>query len=173
MRTFRFLLLIAGLALVVGCSGVNIGIGDDEAIRPHLPTFTPGPSPTHLPTFTPYPTETREPIERLDGVTLSNTNVRSGPGLDYPVLFSLAKGKLVQVVGNDPARTWLRLSTPTYGWVYAGLIELDGDRQNLPVNTPAMPPPTTATMRPLTKKTATRTLERVDETTVPDPTAVR
>ncbi len=169
MRTLISLLFAVGLALIVGCSGLDVRLDGEGDIRPRPPTFTPGPAPTHLPTFTPYPTETTEAVERLTGVALSNANVRSGPGLDYPVLSSLEKGKLVQVVGNDPERTWLRLSAPSYGWVYAGLIELDGDRLNLPINTPAMPPPATATMT-LSTKTKAPTLRRVDQTTLPYPT---
>jgi uncharacterized protein YgiM (DUF1202 family) len=47
-------------------------------------------------------------------------NVRSGPGVDYPVVTTLAQGKTVPVLDVDPDTGWLQVQLPDgeqVGWV--------------------------------------------------------
>ncbi|HMQ53370.1 MAG TPA: SH3 domain-containing protein, partial [Anaerolineae bacterium] len=48
-------------------------------------------------------------------------NVRSGPGVAYPVIATLAKGKSVPVLAVDPASGWLQIELPDgqTGWITA------------------------------------------------------
>jgi multidrug resistance efflux pump len=49
-------------------------------------------------------------------------NVRSGPGIDYPVTATLAKGDVVPVLEVDPASGWLQIELPAgdqTGWITA------------------------------------------------------
>jgi hypothetical protein len=55
-------------------------------------------------------------------VVASTLNVRSGPGLTYPVLTNLTEGDTLAVVGHDPASGWwqVQLLNGQTGWVSGG-----------------------------------------------------
>ncbi len=46
-------------------------------------------------------------------------NVRSGPGMEYPVVVAIGNGNYVQVIGRDAASTWVKVVTHTghQGWL--------------------------------------------------------
>ena len=46
-------------------------------------------------------------------------NVRSGPGMEYPVVVAIGNGNYVQVIGRDAASTWIKVVTHTghQGWL--------------------------------------------------------
>ena len=87
------------------------------------PTHTPTPTlpPTtfeSIPTETPVPIKAASPI-RVEVVTWW-LNVRSGPGLDYPVVATLAQGETLPVLKTDPDSGWLQVQlsgSDQLGWV--------------------------------------------------------
>lgn len=69
---------------------------------------------------------------RTDG---ANLNIRSGPGLDHPVIGSAPNGRVLSVTGLSADGEWLQIAIPDFarqGWVFAGLTEVDGDLATLP-----------------------------------------
>lgn len=47
----------------------------------------------------------------------TNLNVRSGPGLDYPIISSLQEGQAVVVVAHSEDGAWKQIILPEPGWV--------------------------------------------------------
>ena len=75
----------------------------------------------------------------------SNSNCRSGPGMDYPIITSGRIGDVIDIEARDPNTQWL------YGkmmgarcWVYIGLGSLNMDPSGLPIRQP--PPKPTPTV---------------------------
>lgn len=59
----------------------------------------------------------------VDAVATSAANVRSGPGVGYSVVDTLADGELVEVVECNSAETWCRITHPgPDGWVSRSLL---------------------------------------------------
>lgn len=106
---------------------------DRVVIRKHLPTLTPTPLPALSPTLVPSSEQaiplavepivvspTSVPIltstPASSGPTLmalTVLNVRSGPGLDYPIIGQLAEGQSVQIIGKNPENSWWQISYPS------------------------------------------------------------
>ncbi len=89
----------------------------------------PGPAPVALaPVGNAEPdapaTDTAAPVLDIRGVSGRRVNMRSGPGVRYPVISSLSRGEQVEVL-NDPGNGWLKLRPieggPT-GWMAASLV---------------------------------------------------
>ena len=135
LATFIGIAVVASL-LLAAC------FGDDDEPAPRSPTATSSPSGTSTPgdtaeatgtpispTRTPTPTATPELVEAR--ITTDRLNVRTGPGLDFPVIGQLFEGDVVRVVGwatdgnNDHARWYGILET---GWVIDEEVWLDLDR---------------------------------------------
>jgi multidrug resistance efflux pump len=70
--------------------------------------------PANPPTLQPSPTATPTPAMQVE-VLSWGLNVRSGPGVTYPVVAHLAKGAVVDVLEVDPSAGWLRVPLPTAG----------------------------------------------------------
>jgi SH3 domain-containing protein len=111
------------------------------------PTLPPTPVP---PTDTPAPTETGQGVSSTDEPVLNilqPANVRSGPGLNYPVIGGLAAGKTAAVVGRDASAKWYVISysgaLSGQGWVSALVSSYTGDTNSLPVIAAPPPPPPT------------------------------
>lgn len=135
--------------------------------RAFLPpaTWTPQPSPTatlvpptdtRVPTATPLPTETRLP-SWFSARTISNANLRTGPGTIYVIIAGLPANARVQVLGVSPDKSWYQVREPNsqvVGWVLGSLVDAGADKADIPIVTPlanalkqAAPPapsPTTA-----------------------------
>lgn len=95
------------------------------------------PSPTTLPQVTLNPTATMMPVqpEAIPTVTPTATetppsvqaevitwglNIRSGPGINYPIIATLTKGDTVPVVEVEPNSGWLQVCLPAgekTGWI--------------------------------------------------------
>ncbi len=160
-------ILVGGLVAVVIMRG---GGGQPVAAAPTvtalplptqgvvIPTVTPGPTDTHTPepSETAEPaTETPEPTEApatatdvpIDFLTVDvGANVRTGPGVAYPVIANLAAGATATVIGKDSSGTWFVIETSRtsngQGWI-AGLVStFDGDAAALPIIAAPPPPPT-------------------------------
>jgi N-acetylmuramoyl-L-alanine amidase len=66
---------------------------------------------------TPTPTKAASATAKIVSAGL---NVRSGPGLSYPVIVTLVRGDTVAVVKVDPATGWLQVELPggeKLGWI--------------------------------------------------------
>jgi multidrug resistance efflux pump len=70
-------------------------------------------------TVAPIPTATEAPAPVQAEVVSWGLNVRSGPGMNYPVITTLAKGDTVPVIEVDPVTGWLyvRLPDGENGWI--------------------------------------------------------
>ena len=115
------------------------GMPADAEILPTLQPDNPAtPSPPALPQATPTPTTTPTPTRpratatEVSTPTAINTptaqaevisaglNVRSGPGLDQPVIATLVKGAKVPIIQVDPHTGWLQVQlsgSPKMGWI--------------------------------------------------------
>lgn len=68
-------------------------------------------------------------------------NVRSGPGVNYPVVASAADGAALTAVGRNAAADWIRVRFPAEaatadaGWVNAPFLALQGRADDLPITT--------------------------------------
>lgn len=81
------------------------------------PSPTPTVQPSTPPTLQPSPTATRVPQAEIITWGL---NVRSGPGVDYPVVAHLAQGTVVPVLEIDAQSGWLHIQLPAgeqTGWI--------------------------------------------------------
>jgi SH3-like domain-containing protein len=125
------------LLLVVGCTpGV---IGNPTATPPPVSTAIPSTTVNELhpiaqkETQTPVPT-TVPPIV-TGKIVASDTvvNVRSGPGTTYDRIGTLPGGTKVQVTGRSPQKDWWRVSADGIeGWMFSGLVIVEGDAQAVP-----------------------------------------
>lgn len=83
-------------------------------------------------------------------ITTDGSNVRTGPGVAYPVLVTLDEEAAVSVLGKNEAGTWVQVAAPEAeepGWINVTLLALgDLDVANLPTITdiPAPPAPRVA-----------------------------
>lgn len=132
------------------------------------------PTPTLTPTpFTPTPTVPSTPSL----TTLTDLNVRAGPGTGYELLGLLPSGASVEVVGRDETRQWWQIrfapSPNQLGWVVSDpAYSRTSGVENVPVaQLPATPTPIpTDTPVPATF-TPTPTDTPVPATFTPTPTA--
>ena len=65
---------------------------------------------------------------------LTLVNVRSGPGIDYEVVITLAPKMVAQITGKNAAGGWLQIAVEgVSGWVSAELLDVSGDPAAIPV----------------------------------------
>jgi PKD repeat protein len=119
--------------------------------------------PLEVPPFVP-PTSTLAPTPTSDFAYLTITvpfqNVRTGPGLNYPILGQLREGTQTQVIGANLEFTWVAIEfRGTLGWLSRSILDLTGNTRNIPViaappsptpfPTATLPPPPTSTPFPI------------------------
>ncbi len=103
---------------------------------------------------TPTPEPTPEPTPDTVTVTvLQDMNVRGGPGTNYPVVGSGPAGATSTVVGRNSDSSWVQVQYPpdssSTGWLYAELVEVQGDPSTAPVvNVDPPPQPVAAAPAP-------------------------
>lgn len=120
-----------------------------ESIAAEIPTNTP--TLVILPTDPPAPTPTNTPNPDPRVTILQNMNVRTGPGTDYPVIGPGSAGETSNIIGRNADSSWVQIQYTTAngsGWVYAPLVQLDGDLNMVPLVEVAPPPAPTATPTP-------------------------
>lgn len=180
----RILLALAALVAVVATATAAILLRDDggaqravaRATTPASPragassspstggrgASTPPPSPT--PTRTPAATPRR--LAELRVRAPSSVNVRSGPGVNYPVVGALEPGMDARAVRRNIDASWLLVDLGARsGWVAAGVVEVSGDPvllflaepDDTATPTPAASPSTSSTPSPTGTRTATPT----------------
>ena len=108
-----FGILYIGILLLVSCAPVATTVGT-----------TPTAQPTGTPTAAIVQNATKTPIPEVEVgvVEVDLLNIREGPGTNYPILGSLARGEkfyILSAVVNNTNNTWLLISptTDSFGWV--------------------------------------------------------
>ncbi len=135
-------------------------IASPTPLVPPTETLTPGPSPTPTetpaPTATPSMTPTLTPTPFVQVVT-ALANVRSGPGLDYPVITQLPGETQITLVGRNPEGTWLQICCVNGEsvWIAANVVEVVNDVVQVALMVTGPPP--TATETPTVTPTPTAT----------------
>ena len=92
-------------------------------------------------------------LSKVEGkVTAYGLNVRTGPGVSYPIIGGLSRGDVVEVVGKNAAgpsmnsgqSTWLQIAySGREAWIAAAYVDLTGSLEAVPVVSAPSPPPTT------------------------------
>ena len=73
--------------------------------------------------------------------TVIELNVRTGPGIDYPIARVLGLGEEVAVTGRNEGSFWWRIAD---GWIRAAYTTVEGDCASLPLASYDPPPPAVA-----------------------------
>lgn len=147
-------------ATPAGAAFIQAEVPEEQPTQPPTDTPTPTPPPTDTPTPLP-PTDTPTP-EAPQVTIVQNMNVRTGPGTNYPIAGPGPAGETAEIIGRNADNSWVQVKYPLSddgtGWVYADLVQIDGDLQNVdvvqvapppvaaappPTNTPEGPPPPT------------------------------
>ena len=66
---------------------------------------------------------------------VGQANLRSGPGIDYPIVGEIAAGTRYRVLARHSLVPWLRLDVPAIGgpaWVYMDLVTVTGNLAQVP-----------------------------------------
>ena len=115
-----------------GCGGSEDDAKNVEAVDISTePTATP----IATPTTTPFPTTSPEEFRKMDFVANDNVNIRSEPGTDSEVIYSLSKGDRVTVTG-EAKEGWYSVEMDVDGETVSGYAarkyisrvhKLDGD----------------------------------------------
>jgi hypothetical protein len=122
------------------------------------PTITPTPIPTNtpLPTFTPPPSLTPTPFIAIDSGAI---DLRTGPGVQYPLVYQLGPHIPVPLIGRNPEGTWWQLCCVNGAtvWVATTHVQVHNNLGGVPVVGANPPPPPTPTIQPTPTGTATPT----------------
>lgn len=116
----------------------------------------PGQAILPTPTDTPLPTPTPTPFITVPGGLVG---LRTGPGLEYPLLAQLGPNLPVAVIGRNEAGDWLEIccvSGQTV-WVFAAHVTVNNDAQAVQVSFINPPPEPTWTPTPTETPTLTPT----------------
>lgn len=124
-RTAQCVALLLTLALLSSCEAIASALPPSPSPFPtlaRLPSVTPAP-PTPIATPTvPPPPPTATPAPLLGVVNVQAANVRTGPGLNYPVLTSVAAGEEVQLQGRSEGWYQVITADQTRGWMSAQVL---------------------------------------------------
>jgi hypothetical protein len=154
---------LVGVAMLTYSVIALLGTGEPTptqvAARPTpviiIPTNTQPPrtaAPTQPPTDTapPAPAVTDTPSGPVVRIA-QPANVRSGPGVNYPILGGLPVGTEIPAIGRDSSAQWFVISySGGQGWVSNLVATYNGDVNALPVIAAPPPPAATATTVPPT-----------------------
>ncbi|MEW6577786.1 MAG: SH3 domain-containing protein [Chloroflexota bacterium] len=85
------------------------------------------------------------PVGITATVTSWGLNVRTGPGVGYARLTSIARGTVVSLLARTADSSWVKvvLANGTVGWVNAGYVAPSAPIVSLPVEGVVVPPPVT------------------------------
>ena len=100
-------------------------------------------------------TPTAAPVPAV--IAVADVNIRSGPGLDYDVVFTLTTGDKAPITGTDSTGQWwqVQLEDGSTGWVLGQLVSTEGAVEGVTIVANVAPPPATPT-RPLPASTPVR-----------------
>ena len=69
----------------------------------------------------------------LAGVIVKPANLRAGPGAAFDLVTNIPANQVVEIVGRNQAGDWYLLRHDERdAWIYAEMVDLDGDPANLP-----------------------------------------
>jgi PKD repeat protein len=127
----------------------NLSTAPQAATQTPIPTETP----TLTPTTAPAPASTEAPGSTAPMVTSkTNLNVRSGPGVNYPIVGVLLTGQSAEISGVSADGGWWQILFPGapggVGWVSAPFVTSQ-NTGNVPVVAAPPAPQPTATPVPL------------------------
>jgi len=101
-------------------------------------------------------------MTELVAIPQNEMNIRQGPGIDYPVIGSVAAGESFNITGRNENASWVQVSSEVVpeGWLFADLVEVSEDVTLAPVIDVAPPlptpiPPIEAVVQPETTGPAT------------------
>lgn len=122
---------LIGILLLVSCAPVATTVG-------MTPTL--GPTDTALAPTVQSSTATPIPEVEVGVVEVDLLNIREGPGTNYPILGSLAKGEkffILGVVVNSTNNTWLLISrtADSLGWVTGDQTYVTVQKEIVDLNT--------------------------------------
>ena len=114
------------------------------------PTFPPPPPPTIPPPPTPTP---------FIVVESGLVSLRSGPGVEYPLVAQLGPRIPIAIIGQNPEGAWYQLCCVNGNtvWVTAAHVVVNNDPSSAPLLAPEPPPPPTPTPLPTETPTITPT----------------
>lgn len=141
-RVFYWALLVVAVGGLIGCESVPT-----PSPTP-LATVTPSPTRTRTPraTRTPRPTATPSPVPAVVTDTL---RVREQPSTTARVLGRLKKDTVVILLARQSDNQWYQIEYPPgsgqFGWIFAEVVQPQGDVTQLPVGFHAPAPPPGAT----------------------------
>jgi len=115
-----------------------------------LPSVTSSPTTTSTPPPTNTPTATVTPTPVIPQVVSEITvNVRSGPGVNYPVIGALRPGEKLEVIGRDEQAAWWQVQLAgAVGWVSNSVVEASGTDGVALAQAPPPPAPTATPVPP-------------------------
>jgi uncharacterized protein YraI len=115
---------------------------------PPTATFEPTTAPTLAPLASPTPSPTMTATAAVVVSIIQAANVRTGPGLTYPVVGGLNTGQTAPALGRDSSAQWFNISfdgaPQGQGWVSVLVATINGSINDLPVIQAAAPPPPTS-----------------------------
>ncbi len=110
-------------------------------------------------------------------ITTQTVNLRAGPGLGFDVVVEVSQGQIFPVIGVSVDLEWVQVLTPDglEGWVFASLVEIEGDLSQFEGVETTAPPPPAQTPTSTTDDAATpdATAESGDSTITPTPAPLR
>jgi len=127
-----------GLALTVTAQALIIQNSTNQTAAKRPITRTPHPKNTPGPTRTPKPGAPTVSVS-------SPTNCRTGPSIDYDLLYTLNVGETVEVVGKYSDGNYWVIANPDGGgncWLWGEYATITGNTDNLPEMIPPPAPPT-------------------------------
>ncbi len=115
------------------------------------------PLPTATSTWTPTPTATPTPFILVEGGVVS---LRTGPGVEYPLVAQLGPGIPVALIGRTPEGTWYQICCVNGAslWVASTHVKVNNDQNGVALVGAGQPPPLpTPTLVPTATGTQTLT----------------
>jgi hypothetical protein len=111
-----------------------------QPTAPPEPTTLPGPVPTEAP---PSPTVYPVSPDGVPGRAIGEpTNLREGPGLDWPIAATVPAGTALSIIGRWA--DWYQVAWADApggaAWAFADLVQVDGDASLIPTVEPPPPP---------------------------------
>ena len=102
-----------------------------------VPVMTPSATPT------PQPAATWTPALAPAVIARQPVNIRRGPGLLYDVIAGLREGQRADILNRDPAGNWwqIRINAERLGWVFAGVVDTEGETAAIAVAADIPDPP--------------------------------
>lgn len=137
------LTVIAGLAAWPTLTPTDTPIATDTPTATATALVPPTDTPTSAPTAVPTPFVT---------VQGEIVNVRTGPGVNYPIAAQVRQGETYTALGTDQSGTWWKICCVNGSevWIYGQLVSTGGSTDELAVvAAPPPPPPPAPTSTPL------------------------